>query len=113
MEKPQLRHVSVLQETWIGNASMDVTTISSQYLGDHKLFVGNAVVYATRISRAGKGNRCVVGPLAARTFKEYGLEGPYFIAGKPENLAINIIVLTWGKSGEKGPMAKRLIGAKE
>ena len=62
---------------------MDVSTISSRYLGVHKLFVGNAVVYATRISRAGRGNRCVVGPLAARTFKEYGLDGPYSVAGKP------------------------------
>lgn len=63
--------------------SMNVSTISSRFLGEHKLFVGNAVVHATRISRAGKGNRCLVGPVAAKTFKSYGLEGPYSISGKP------------------------------
>jgi len=64
--------------------SMDVSTISSHFLGEHRLFVGNAVVYATRISRAGKGNRCLVGPVAAnKKFKDYGLEGPCSIPGKP------------------------------
>jgi class 3 adenylate cyclase len=61
---------------------MDVSEISSECLGEQKLFVGDAVVYADRISRAGNGNRCILGPVAAKTFRNYGIEGPFFILGK-------------------------------
>lgn len=64
--------------------NLDVSTIDSRFLGEHRLLIGSPINYAARISAAGEGNRCVIGPVAAqREFKSYALEGPYPIEGKP------------------------------
>lgn len=63
---------------------LDISTISSRLLGEHRLFSGSAINYAARIIAAGEGNRCIIGPVAAKkTFSSYSLEGPYLIKGKP------------------------------
>lgn len=66
--------------------SLDVSTISSNFLGEQKLFTGEAINYAARITAAGKGNRCLIGKNAY----EKGLSkyipsgsGPYKVKGKP------------------------------
>ena len=52
--------------------------ISSRRLGTQVLLVGDPINYASRISAAGAGNRCLCGPRAACLLKElgYGLAGP-------------------------------------
>lgn len=63
---------------------LDVSTISCRLLGEHRLFVGDAINYAARISKAGIGNRCILGPQAASMeFASYPLTGPYQVDGKP------------------------------
>jgi class 3 adenylate cyclase len=63
---------------------MDVSTIDSRLLGEHRLLIGSPINYAARISKAGVGNRCIIGPMAVeRAFKQYTLDGPHQIAGKP------------------------------
>jgi class 3 adenylate cyclase len=63
---------------------MDVSTIASRLLGEHRLLIGSPINYAARISKAGIGNRCIIGPAAAeKAFKQYSLDGPHQIAGKP------------------------------
>ncbi len=58
---------------------LDVSTIYSRLLGEQRLLIGDAINYAARISKAPlQGNRCLVGPNAAKTeFSEYGLTGPH------------------------------------
>lgn len=64
--------------------SLNISTIGSRFLGEHKLFIGSPINYAARISSAGKGNRCIIGPVAVeKEFKGFNLEGPFSIAGKP------------------------------
>lgn len=64
--------------------ALDITTIKSRFLGEHRLFIGSPINYAARISAAGVGNRCVIGPVAAGLeFGQYELDGPYSITGKP------------------------------
>lgn len=64
--------------------TMDVSTIASRLLGERRLFIGSPINYAARISKAGEGNRCIIGPMAAeRAFKKYTLDGPHPIEGKP------------------------------
>ncbi len=65
--------------------NLDVSDISSKFLGQQKLFAGEAINYAARITAADYGNRCLIGPKA---FK-YGLnnyirkeDGPFEIEGK-------------------------------
>lgn len=63
---------------------IEISTIYSRLLGDQRLFIGNPINYAARISKAGKGNRCIIGPRAAqREFAAYNLVGPYKMEGKP------------------------------
>jgi class 3 adenylate cyclase len=62
---------------------LDISTISSRFLGEHRLLIGSPINYAARISAAGRGNRCVVGPKAASLgFSSYDLQGPHHIKGK-------------------------------
>lgn len=62
---------------------MDVSTIQSRMLGEHRLLIGSPINYAARISKAGLGNRCIVGPAAAeKAFNQYSLDGPHTIEGK-------------------------------
>jgi class 3 adenylate cyclase len=63
--------------------SMDISTIWSRLLGEHRLLIGTPINYAARISEAGEGNRCVIGAVAAKkAFSDYRLDGPHFIPGK-------------------------------
>jgi len=67
----------------IGYGSLDVSTISSNYLNGQKLFIGSAVNYASRITSAGKGNRCLFGPEAAKHgLANYSHRGPFKVRGK-------------------------------
>ncbi len=67
--------------------TLDVSTIGSRFLGDHRLLIGNPINYASRISAAGEGNRCIIGPVAAKKgFSSYNLDGPHLIHGKPGEL---------------------------
>jgi len=61
---------------------LNVSKISSRLLGTQKLLIGDAINYAARISTAGYGNRCHVGPNAALELEEYGISGPFTIKGK-------------------------------
>ncbi len=63
---------------------MDVSTITTRYLGTQKLLIGPAINYASRIGRAGTGNRCLLGPTAAHMpdLSRYSLRGPLSIGGK-------------------------------
>lgn len=62
---------------------MDIAEIRTKVMRKQRLFVGEAVIYASRISRAGKGNRCLFGPEAAHMIRDnYALKGPYKIRGK-------------------------------
>jgi len=65
--------------------TFDVSEITSEFLGSQKLFAGAAINHAARISAAGSGNRCLIGPQAYENgLKDYTLEddGPLSIAGK-------------------------------
>jgi hypothetical protein len=61
---------------------LDVSEISSNYLGNQPLITGPAVIYANRITAARKGNRCLVGPIAAKKLSQCPLEGPFTIKAK-------------------------------
>jgi class 3 adenylate cyclase len=62
---------------------MDVSTIGSRLLGAHRLLIGSPINYAARIGKAGKGNRCIIGPAAAKKgFSQYTLDGPHKVDGK-------------------------------
>ena len=64
---------------------LDSSTIGSRFLGEQHIFAGNAINHAERIGAAGEGNRCMLGPAAAKLVEAegYALDGPYFIDGKP------------------------------
>ncbi len=64
---------------------LDVSDISCNFLGKQKLFAGEAINYAARITAADYGNRCLIGPKAF----ENGLnnyirkeDGPNEVVGK-------------------------------
>ena len=65
---------------------LDASTIYSRKLGRQPFLIGDAINYAARIIKAPiKGNRCVVGPVAAKTgFAEYNLGGPHNLTGRPK-----------------------------
>ena len=58
--------------------TMRVATIRTRQLGAYQMLVGPAVNHASRIGRAGTGNRCLVGPVAAGRpeFSTKSLRGP-------------------------------------
>src|SRR5438876_6032672 len=59
------------------------TRIPTKYLGTQNLVIGQAVNYASRITAAGKGNRCLVGPMAVEHgLSHYNLRGPFEVKGK-------------------------------
>lgn len=63
--------------------TMDISTIGSRLLGEHRLLIGTPINHAARISEAGEGNRCVIGPVAAtKAFRDFNIDGPHFISGK-------------------------------
>lgn len=62
---------------------LEVADIKTKFMRRQRLFVGGAVIYASRITGAGKGNRCLFGPAAAQLIQaSYPLKGPYKIKGK-------------------------------
>lgn len=63
--------------------TLDISWVSTRYLRKQKVFIGNAVNFASRIMDGGKGNRCLFGPKA----HEAGLgnwthQGPFSVKGK-------------------------------
>jgi class 3 adenylate cyclase len=69
----------------VESSSVSISTISSRFLGNRQLFVGDAINYASRILAAGIGNRCHVGSVAAAAiepFAESRLHGPLSVRGK-------------------------------
>lgn len=64
--------------------SIEVSQIESRFSGRHWLLAGNPINYAARIAKAGQGNRCLLGPVAARKVDAVysGVEGPHRIRGK-------------------------------
>jgi class 3 adenylate cyclase len=87
---------------------MDVSTITTRHLGTQKLLIGPPINYASRIGRAGTGNRCLLGPVAAQMtdLAQYSPRGPFRIGGKdPEQDYIYYEVSLgdiW-REGERGP----------
>jgi len=61
----------------IERGELEVSSISSSFLGTQPFLVGAPTVYASRISAFGEGDRCIVGPRAAANWPYSGLEGPY------------------------------------
>ena len=83
----------------------DIASIGSRYLGPQNLFIGPAVNYASRITAAGKGNRCLVGPsAAARGLDQYQHRGPFKVKGKRGEKPYTYIELNlddiWRAGGE-------------
>lgn len=78
--------------------SLEVTTISSRFLGTHRLLIGDAINYASRISSGGVGNRCHIGPVAAAMppFNAYTLDGPLSVRGKAREGAYTYYQLDLG-----------------
>lgn len=63
---------------------INISTIYSDLLGQQKLLIGPPINYASRISSAGVGNRCLVGPDAMNShgMNQWMFNGPYSIKGK-------------------------------
>lgn len=87
---------------------MDVSTITTRHLGAQKLLIGPPINYASRIGRAGSGNRCLLGPVAAEMpdLSQYSPQGPFRIGGKGSEDDYTYYELgfsdTW-REGERGP----------
>lgn len=83
---------------------MDVSTIDSRLLGEHRLLIGSPINYAARISKAGEGNRFIIGPVAAKkAFGSYTLDGPHQIAGKPDEPGYEYYLFDLGDIWIDGP----------
>lgn len=65
---------------------LEVSTITSTFLGQQPFLVGEPTVYASRLLAFGKGDRCLVGPKAAANWEYAGLDGPYKGRGKHKGL---------------------------
>lgn len=84
--------------------TLDVSTIYGRLLGEQPLLVGSAVNYAARISVFGKGNRCLVGPVAAKmAFGAYRLDGPFSIKGKRGEPTYECYRFDMGETWIEGP----------
>jgi len=73
---PQLK-VGVGLKMGIERGRMQVSSISSKFVGAAPYFFGEPAVYATRISRFGRGDRCLIGPKAAANWPYGPLDGPF------------------------------------
>lgn len=60
---------------------IEESTIWTMFLDKQILFAGVPIVYASRILSAGEGNRCLLGPQAAKRWL-FPLEGPFQVDGK-------------------------------
>jgi hypothetical protein len=65
---------------------LEVSTITSTFLGQQPFLVGEPTVYASRMLAFGEGDRCFVGPKAAANWEYGGLDGPYEGKGKHKGL---------------------------
>jgi class 3 adenylate cyclase len=70
----------------IERGRLEVSTITSTFLGQQPFLVGEPTVYASRLLAFGKGDRCLVGPKAAAKWEYAGLDGPYKGRGKHKGL---------------------------
>lgn len=87
---------------------MDVSTITTQQLGTQRLLIGPPINYASRIARAGSGNRCLLGPVAAQMpdLAQYSPSGPFRIGGKSAEQDYMYYELRLGdiwREGKRGP----------
>jgi class 3 adenylate cyclase len=84
--------------------TMDISTIQSRMLGEHRLLIGSPINYASRIGAAGEGNRCHFGPKAAKMVIDagYGLAGPFTVQGKPHEGERQYYVLDMGEIWREG-----------
>jgi class 3 adenylate cyclase len=73
---PQLK-VGIGLKLGVERGWMQVSSVSSEFVGDVPYFFGEPAVYATRISRFGRGDRCLIGPKAAANWPYGGLDGPF------------------------------------
>lgn len=87
---------------------LDIDTIHSRFLGEQRLFIGNAVNYAARIGAGGKGNRCLLGPRAANLVRNVGCElhGPFTIKGKAHEGSYEYFHLDLGNIWREGELGK-------
>ena len=65
---------------------LEISTITSTFLGQQPFLVGEPTVYASRMLAFGEGDRCLVGPKAAANWEYGGLDGPYEGKGKHKGL---------------------------
>jgi class 3 adenylate cyclase len=125
----QCRYISEAQaehaETWsfcpggpsikigIEYGFLDTSTIESRQLGEQKLFVGDAVIYAARITTPRYGNRCHIGINAYRKgLGTYPVKGPYRTKGKPGEGYYEYYVLDFSEvwiEGKRRPGRKTYI----
>lgn len=84
---------------------LKVSTISSRFLGEHRLFVGNAINYASRLGKGGEGNRCLLGPEAAKRVMEAGFQlyEPQTVHGKPHEDTFEYYELDLSDIWREGP----------
>ena len=91
----------------IEHGRLEISTITSRFLGEHRLLVGSSINYAARISAAGKGNRCVVGPRAAKlAFSSFDLDGPHHIKGKSGEQSYEYYLFSMGDTWIEGRRRK-------
>ncbi len=84
---------------------LDISDISSNFLGSQYLFAGEAINYAARITAAQNGNRCLLGPKAF----ENGLnkyvrdeDGPFKVKGKKGEKPYTYYKLDFGDIWREG-----------
>jgi class 3 adenylate cyclase len=62
---------------------IDISTIQSKLLGKQRLLIGPAINCACRITTAGVGNRCNIGPEAMKNgMNIWWTKGPFLVDGK-------------------------------
>jgi len=85
--------------------TMDISTIESRMLGEHRLLIGSPINYASRIGAAGEGNRCHFGPKAAKRVMDakYDLAGPFKVKGKHSEGEYEYYVLDMSDICREGP----------
>ena len=95
---------------------IDISTIMSRFLGEHRRLIGSPINYAARISAAGDGNRWIIGPVAAKrksstlTLLRVRIQ----LRGNRASLNTNTTYFHWMISGLKDleNRGKRRIGGK-
>jgi len=84
---------------------MDISNITTRHLGRQNPLIGPAINYASRIGRAGAGNRCHLGPVAAHKpeLSQYSPKGPYTVAGKEGEENYSYYELSFSDIGREDP----------